>query len=105
MSPQRLGLLLRNLVCLCIAGAAGFTLGRADVAAHSPPRSDYAVFAPEHMVPADTGQAWEILEPTDTSPRLYHGGPVILPNPHLLVLDSVSPGSTDTSPPSPPKGR
>lgn len=47
---------------------------------------------------------WEAITPA-LGDRLYHSGPVLLPDSRVLVPDHVPPRGTDPSPPSPPTGR
>jgi len=120
----RLGVALRRLAFLCIAGAAGCAIERADdcVKASSYPWSTgtglsrcYApvVLHHDHMrsLPIADGAwrieierpTWEVLAPAAS--RTYHGGPLLLPNPGVLVPDNALSRSTDPSSPSPSSGR
>ena len=50
-----LGIVLRKLPILCVAGAAGFALGRVDT--RVPKANDYEVFRPMYEAPAATEYA------------------------------------------------
>jgi len=108
MSTFRLGVVLRNLACLCIAGAAGFAFGRVDDSAPKP--SDYELFPPQHggcdkrvcarwyptvvlhpgndLFPA-MGFAWE-TDPPAAGEKLDKGRALLLPDGNVLVLDHAS---------------
>jgi len=56
MSTLRLGLVLRNLAFVCVAGAVGFDLGKAEVSAHATPPGDFEV-VPKYPWADGTGHA------------------------------------------------
>lgn len=130
MSTFRLGILLRNLSFLGVAGAAGFALGRGGVGASTRPLNDYELFRPLYEAPAATehmrwhpsvvphraqdqlslldypwpdGSRWEPYAPA-SAPRQYFASPVILPSASVFPVPGATMGA-DPSPPSPPTVR
>lgn len=96
MSTFRLGVVLRNLACLGIAGAAGFAFGRVDPRATSP--SDYELLQPQYAAAATSaGAPWYptvVLHPGNDPPaageEVDKGRAVLLPDGSVLVLDRDS---------------